>query len=339
MEENKQVVPYNFEGMAVRVVKDEKGEPWFVAKDVCDILGYVHTYDAVKKHCKYSEILKPRKSHGMGLAPRGVYIIPESDLYRLIMRSTMNYAEHFQAWVVEVVLPSIRKTGGYIQGEEHMSEDELVLKAMQVLQRKVEVLHQQVEEQHRTLALKSAVIEAQKPKVESFDHLMNSEGLFNFRNTARILGIGEDVFMRWLRSEGYLTDEGHYNRDKMGNRKWRWANTPYKGCIPDKKFRDMGLFRVKTYVSPCNGYSGLFMVKAYDTQIGHTAKGMHPNFTSTSGDTPVPLSIAPDSGESTPGRTSWPMRSLLLPRNPCCAVPPVLPRFGAIPGHQSTSAG
>ena len=93
----------------VRVV-EYNGEPWFVASDVARILGYERPNDAVSTHCK-----KVNK-FSYGDAPKGAQpynIIPESDVYRLVMRSHLTKAVEFQDWVVEDVLPSIRKTGGY----------------------------------------------------------------------------------------------------------------------------------------------------------------------------------------------------------------------------------
>lgn len=97
-----------FEGLAVRtVVKD--GEPWFVAKDVAEILGYKNTSKAISDHCKGgNETLLP-SAGGM----QTVKIIPERDIYRLVMKSKLPSAEKFEEWVVSEVLPSIRKTGGY----------------------------------------------------------------------------------------------------------------------------------------------------------------------------------------------------------------------------------
>ncbi len=72
----------------------------FIAKDVCAILGYANASKAVADHCKYAEILKHNESLVLGVnAPRGILIIPESDLFRLIMRSNMPDAEQFQDWV------------------------------------------------------------------------------------------------------------------------------------------------------------------------------------------------------------------------------------------------
>ena len=99
----------NDEFGSVRVIM-QGGEPWFVASDVAKALGYERPNDAVNTHCK-----KVNK-FSYGESPRGAQpynIIPESDVYRLIMRSKLPSAERFQDWVVEEVLPSIRKTGSY----------------------------------------------------------------------------------------------------------------------------------------------------------------------------------------------------------------------------------
>lgn len=96
------------------------GEPWFVAKDVAAALGYSNTADAVGKHCKrVSDIAIHDVSSKQR---RNVKIIPESDLYRLAMRSRLESAEQFTDWVAEVVLPSIRKNGAYVYGQESLPE-------------------------------------------------------------------------------------------------------------------------------------------------------------------------------------------------------------------------
>lgn len=92
---------------AIRIT-DNQGTPWFIAIDVAKALGYKDTGDAVRTVCKKIEKLRPSG------APAPYNIIPESDVYRLVMKSTLPSAEKFQDWVVEVVLPSIRKTGKYV---------------------------------------------------------------------------------------------------------------------------------------------------------------------------------------------------------------------------------
>lgn len=88
------------------------GEPWFIAKDICEGLGYANSRDATSKHCKHAELFKGSDSLRLD-SPYGANIIPESDLYRLIMKSNMPGAEAFQDWIAEEVLPAIRKTGKY----------------------------------------------------------------------------------------------------------------------------------------------------------------------------------------------------------------------------------
>lgn len=88
-------------------VTDQEGSPWFIAKDVAAALGYRDTGKAVRTYCKYITKFNHVSST--------IYnIIPESDVYRLVLKSELPSAEKFQDWVVEVVLPSIRKTGKYV---------------------------------------------------------------------------------------------------------------------------------------------------------------------------------------------------------------------------------
>lgn len=89
------------------------GEPWFMAGDAARALGYADPSDAIRKHCKYAELLRTGDLPGLVLNPRGELAIPESDVYALIFRSNLPKAEEFRRWVCEEVLPSIRKAGSY----------------------------------------------------------------------------------------------------------------------------------------------------------------------------------------------------------------------------------
>lgn len=103
-----------FEGKAkVRtIIIDE--QPWFVAKDLAEVLGYTDTDQAIRKHCKATRIFKPVDLTGLdGVPNRGLALIPERDMYRLIFKSKLPEAEKFEEWVVSEVLPQIRKTGSY----------------------------------------------------------------------------------------------------------------------------------------------------------------------------------------------------------------------------------
>ena len=102
----------NEEFGSVRVVlRDDV--PWFFASDVAKALGYSNPSRSVQDHCKHAELFRTTNTVGLDINPRGELVVPESDVYRLIMRSNLPNAERFQDWVVEEVLPSIRKTGNY----------------------------------------------------------------------------------------------------------------------------------------------------------------------------------------------------------------------------------
>ena len=101
--------PFSFHGLLIRVIDSGTGEPWFIAKDVAEALGYSNTSKAINAHCKAVSTCHTE----MGGQLRAVQIIPERDLYRLVMKSKQPAAEQFEEWVVGQVLPSIRKTGTF----------------------------------------------------------------------------------------------------------------------------------------------------------------------------------------------------------------------------------
>ncbi|MEB0133454.1 BRO family protein [Pseudomonas sp. CCI2.4] len=105
----KNAKPFSFHGFQVRVIDSGGGEPMFVAKDVAEALGYANTSKAINTHCKAVSTCHTE----MGGQVRSIQIIPERDLYRLVMKSKLPAAEQFEEWVVGEVLPSIRKTGAY----------------------------------------------------------------------------------------------------------------------------------------------------------------------------------------------------------------------------------
>ncbi|MCO7557031.1 BRO-N domain-containing protein [Metapseudomonas otitidis] len=133
---------YKFENTAdIRVVEIE-GNPWFVAKDALAGMGYPQTSHAnILKKLADDEVILKQIQKGV----RSVSLISESGLYKLVMRSDKPEAQRFQDWVTRDVLPAIRKDGAYIMGEEkvatgEMDEDAFVLKAIEILQRKIDRL-------------------------------------------------------------------------------------------------------------------------------------------------------------------------------------------------------
>jgi prophage antirepressor-like protein len=133
--------PFQAEGVdqSVRVVQIA-GAPWFVAADVCRALGFVSPATVnTRKLASDQKGLSPICTPG---GMQSLSVISESGLYKLVMRADGAHAIPFQDWVTRVVLPAIRKDGGYVAGEEkvatgEMSEDELILRVMRMQEAKV----------------------------------------------------------------------------------------------------------------------------------------------------------------------------------------------------------
>ena len=118
------------------------GEPWFVGKDVAEILGYTNPNEAIQDHVDDDEKLNSKmlSSVKIDLGQRGGWLINESGLYSLILSSKLPNAKAFKKWVTSEVLPSIRKHGGYISGQAEMSPEELMARALQVAQKTLEIM-------------------------------------------------------------------------------------------------------------------------------------------------------------------------------------------------------
>ncbi|CZR95392.1 MULTISPECIES: phage antirepressor [Clostridioides] len=131
----------------IRMVEVDK-KPYFVATDIAKCLGYANTSKAINDHCRWvtkSYIPHPQNENKV----LEVNAIPESDMYRLIVNSKLPNAEKFESWVFDEVLPTIRETGGYIQTTNDMSDDEIMARALQVAQRKIESKNRELEEKNR----------------------------------------------------------------------------------------------------------------------------------------------------------------------------------------------
>lgn len=111
--ETTEIVPtvFTFADTNLIAVMDGEGQPWFRANEICEILGYANPRQAVKKNCKPKGV-STRDTLTEG-GPQSATYISEGNLYRLIIKSRKPEAEAFEEWVMEEVLPSIRKTGGY----------------------------------------------------------------------------------------------------------------------------------------------------------------------------------------------------------------------------------
>lgn len=193
MENNVQVFN-NVEFGKVRVVEVD-GKPWFVAADVAMALGYAKPRNAISAHCKGA--LKQGVPTNGGV--QEATIIPEGDVYRLIIRSKLPSAERFEKWVFDEVLPSIRRTGSYQIKE--MSDDEIIGKALMLQTERLRIANQKI----AMLA----------PKAEFFDTVANTDSLLSMGEVAKTLnmGIGRNNLFALLRFKGILSfDNVPYQR-------------------------------------------------------------------------------------------------------------------------------
>ena len=144
----------------VRTTIDEKGDPWFCAKDLCDVLGYRRAYDTVKQRVSSSDTIKYSVTRtvknrygecsGRGLVVQMIFV-NESGFYALVLGSKLATAVKFKDWVTSVVLPQIRKTGGYIPVKEGESEEETIRNAEEILRATLKKKEELLEQQRKLL--------------------------------------------------------------------------------------------------------------------------------------------------------------------------------------------
>lgn len=182
------------ENKPVRIM-NINGEPWFVLKDVCEVLG-LSTPARVAERLDSDEVSQAHLIDSMGRSQE-MTIISESGLYNVILRSDKPEAKPFRKWVTAVVLPSIRKNGGYIAGQEELSPQELMAKALLVAQKTLTDRDARIKE----LTAQNQIMQ---PKAEYFDELVARNLLTNFRETAKELGIKEKDFIGWLLDHRYV---------------------------------------------------------------------------------------------------------------------------------------
>lgn len=210
----------------LRAIQDESGEPWFVAKDVCDALGIANNRDAIKAlddDEKNTVVI----SDGIQGNPNKT-IISESGFYKLVMKSRKPEAKAFQRWVTHEVLPSIRKKGGYIAAAADETPEQIMARAVLLA--------------HDTIARQKAQIEELKPKALFADAVAASDGTCLVGELAKMMRqngvqIGQNRLFEKLRQDGYLGKSGsNYN-------------------VPTQRAMEMGLFRIKeTSITHSDGH-------------------------------------------------------------------------------------
>ena len=187
---------FNFQGNEVRVVKDDNGEPWFVAKDVAEILGYSETAMMTRRLDDDESI--SAKLAGMNMKST---LINESGLYNAVLGSNKPEAKVFKKWVTSEVLPSIRKHGGYIASNGTESVEELYMRAM-------ESLHAALERQKAITAEQTKQLERQAPDVEYCNTVLAAKNLHTVNSIATHLGTTAVRLNRLLSLHGWIYRKG-----------------------------------------------------------------------------------------------------------------------------------
>lgn len=220
---------FEFKGAALRTLTDENGEPWFVAKDVCDILGHSNVSMALDR-------LDDDERSKSNLGRQGeTNIVNEAGLYVLVLGSRKPEAHEFKRWVTHDVLPQIRKTGGYIPTTDEDDDMTILAKAVMIGQRTME-------EQKRRIAAQESHINELEPKARFADAVAASDGTCLIGELAKMLrqnglDIGQNRLFEILRQDGYLGKSGS-NRN-----------------VPTQKAMDLGLFRIKeTAITHSDGH-------------------------------------------------------------------------------------
>lgn len=197
-------------------------EPMFCLSDVCKALE-ISNVGNVKQR------LSEKGIHTADTPTKGgmqkMTFISEANLYKTIFQSRKESAERFTDWVTSEVLPSIRKNGGYIAGQETLSDDELLSKALLVA-------HNKIAERDKIIEQKQARIEQMKPKAIFADAVATSRTSILIGDLAKLIcqngyQIGQKRLFEWLRNNGYLCKNGSSRN------------------MPMQRYVEQGLFEVK----------------------------------------------------------------------------------------------
>lgn len=231
MENNLQV--FNYNDSAVRTVQKD-GEPWFVLKDVCDVL-HLSTPARVAERLEPDEVSLAHVTDGIG-RQQETSIINESGLYTVILRSDKPEAKPFRKWVTSEVLPSIRKHGAYMTPETLQAA---ILNPDYLLQ-VVTALKDETDKRKALEAANASLVvdlEIARPKADYFDELVDRNMLTGFRETAKELGVPPKKFVDFLIEKKYIY------RDK-------------KGKLQPFEAKNNGLFEIKETYNEKTKWSG-----------------------------------------------------------------------------------
>lgn len=203
------------------ITKDN--ETYFVGKDIAKALGFTNPRDAIATHV-FDEDKGVDAIDTLG-GKQSMTVINESGVYALVFGSRLESAKRFKHWVTSEVLPSIRKNGGYIAGQETLSDEELLSKALMVAQRKID-------EKNNIIAMQDSRIQGMIPKEIFADAVSASHTSILIGDLAKLIcqngvQIGQKRLFEWLRENNFLIKSGTSRN------------------MPKQRYVEQGLFEVK----------------------------------------------------------------------------------------------
>ncbi|MDR1339209.1 MAG: phage antirepressor KilAC domain-containing protein [Prevotellaceae bacterium] len=190
----------------VRII-EKNGQVMFVANDVAKSLGYKEPQHAIATHCKSGDVLNWNTAyipHSNGVGGTNVIIIGESNVYRLIMHSHLPDAEKFQDWIFDEVLPSIRKTGGYILSGADDTPELIMARALQVAQETINRHKQRVQMLEGQNELLTDEVRTLAPKAAYTDTVLMADSTYTMTQVAKELDMSAIALERWLREHGII---------------------------------------------------------------------------------------------------------------------------------------
>lgn len=195
-------------------------EPWFVGKDVATALGYSNPQKAVRNHVDEED--KGVNEMGTPGGTQNITIINESGLYSLILSSKLESAKRFKHWVTSEVLPSIRKNGGYIAGQETLTDEQLIAKALVVAHKVIEQKDKKIDELEIDNLYKDLQIADMEPKVSYYEKILNSPEAIRVTTIAQDYDMTPVNFNKMLHSFGIQYKFGKNSpwvlyKDYLGN--------------------------------------------------------------------------------------------------------------------------
>lgn len=219
---SEEIVPQVFRSQefgSIRAVARD-GNPLFCAKDVAVALGYKNPSKAVRDHTRGERIVLPFETDG---GTQQIQFITEGDMYRLIASSKLESAQHFESWVFDEVIPSIRKDGAYVASDGTEDDETLMARALIAAQ--------------RTIDRNNARIAELEPKALFADAVAASDGTCLVGELAKMMTqagfkVGQNRLFALLRDDGFLGKSGS-NRN-----------------VPLQRYIEMGLFRIKETAIP-----------------------------------------------------------------------------------------